>query len=378
MGVSVTTVALLAVVSIATLSAASPSREPVSLSVNGPVSNSVASPSGHVWKLGNFNMTAHIDAAYRYGGRVVIFGWINRYVGITTILDAASGRERLEFLAYNPRITQKGVLVFRRFYPHFSDLEIVSEQIATLDLNGSIPRNVPGRQYQNPTDEVGTIIYPTASLRGIRHLIGDNFIITDRGTFVFLADRLSSGKLCLVRLPLQRGDGTQKMNCLESHDLGVRDIASELHIQKLTEDSPTTLRLSVDLGPLPVPRHRDLTVDKTSLAVSVRSDADAAVERPLRVPWPAQRDGLIGSMGINVTDKEIAAHLHHSVHIRLTIDYDGSVRTIFVSGVTSDVSELLKKMILRWRFKPTVLDGRNVQVVTEFTADIESLTKRPN
>ncbi len=241
-------------------------------------SDSLSSPgSGRSWQLAASNKTSEIDAAYLYDDDVIVFGWIGCCAGLTTIVDAATGTEKLEFLDYEPHITPKGIIVFRRFYPHFSDPSIVSDSIAELDLNRPFPRKVPSKPNENPTEEIGTTIYPTAPTPGIRHEVGHNLAIIDAGKLLFLADRLSSGKLCLVRLSLTRSGGqVSKENCLTSDGFGVGDL-SDIHIRQLSENAFGDLILSVDLGKPPSSIQRDFDVDKGSLDVTALKVTVAAL-----------------------------------------------------------------------------------------------------
>ena len=112
--------------------------------VVGKLPHEVSSPNGgRTWKLGENNKTTSIDSAFLFGDRVVVFGWAGTTVGIATILDATKSSEILEFLEYDAHITPDGLIVFRRFYPHFSESSIISDKIAVLDLASNIPTNVP-------------------------------------------------------------------------------------------------------------------------------------------------------------------------------------------------------------------------------------------
>ncbi len=115
-----------------------------------------------------------------------VFGWIGSNSGLITVIDAATGKEKLEFLNLGSRVTPKRLIVFERFYPHFSDPSIVSDAIAELDLKQPIPHNVPAQPNENLAEQVGTTIYPQVPTPGLRHEIGDNYVITDAGTGLFL------------------------------------------------------------------------------------------------------------------------------------------------------------------------------------------------
>ncbi len=49
-----------------------------------------------------------------------------------------------------------------------------------------------------------------------------------------------------------------------------------------------------------------------------------------------------------------------------------------VSGSSSPASDLVKSILLQWKFEPKILDGKHVQVVTEFMSQVGGLTKIPD
>ncbi len=327
----------------------------------------------HTWRLGRWNQTTEIDAAYRYGDNIIIFGWIGCCSGVTTIIDAKSGMEKLEFLEYDPHITPRGLIVFRRFYPHFTEPSMVSDAVAELDLEQQVPRSVPSRPYENPTDQVGTIIYPEVPTPDIRHDIGHNIVVSDAGSLLFLADRLSSGKLCVVRLSLDLGGGrAQKENCAALNGLGVRSL-SDVHIREFAENAFGDLMLSVDVGAAGSSIRRDFQVDKNSLEIAtVTGGQESSGERTLSIPWAVQRGALTFFV-----PTDIGGSGQRPVQARLGIDTAGNVRDVVISGAATEASKAIKNNLLQWKFKPTVLDGRPVRVVTEFTSTTDGLRKLP-
>ena len=296
---------------------------------------------GQTWRLSSSNMTGTISAAYRFGKNVVVFGWIG-FAGVTTIIDAATGRENLEFLGNDFRISPKGLIVFTRFYPHFSDPSIISDAVAELDLNEPIPHNVPSRLYENPTDQVGTTIYPEAPTPGVRHDILHNFLVSHDGAFVELVDRLSSGKLCLIRLSLADSDHRlQMMNCVTSDAFGVSDL-SLVHIHEFSENAAGGLVLSVDIGKLPSIVQRSFDIDRTSLALngtspSKRNEAAKQSEQPFVMPWGVLKRALTVFVPV-----QTEAHPQETVKVRLVIGTAGDVRDVSVSGLPSDVADLVR------------------------------------
>lgn len=335
--------------------------------------------SSRSWHLARFNKTTEIDAAYRFDEHVVIFGWIGSNVGITTIVNADSGSEKLEFLCFYPHITPTGLIVFERWYPHFSDPSIVSDAIAELDLkNKPIPHNVPSKPNENPIDNVGTIIYPAAATSGIRHEIRNNFTITDAGSLLFIADRLSSGRLCLIRLSLaEQGERRPEMNCLPSDSFGVNDW-SEIRIRKFSENAFGDLLLSTDLGPPGSANQKDFEVDKNTLTITASESPEERREKAFLIPWSTQRNALTRFVPLDIAAKGISAHTQDTIKVRLVIDRGGEVKSVAISGLPDALAAAIRGVILQWKFKPTLLDGRPVEVATEFTSQLGALTKIPD
>ncbi len=325
-----------------------------------PSKSAISASTGRSWLLSASNKTTALDAAYRYHDSIIIFGWIGCCAGITTILAAGTGSEQLEFLGYDPHITPKGLIVFRRFYPHFTDPSLVSDFIKKLDINQPIPNNVPSGADQNPTEQIGMTLYPKTATPQVRDDIGHNFLITGAGTFLFVADRLSSGNLCLVRLSLGNSDNpTQKDNCVTPASFGVNTL-SDFHISQFAENPFGDLILSADLGQANSSIHRDFEIDKTSLVV--RPVAEETPEKGiLPVPWTVQKNAL-------VTFAPFRAQAEEVVKARLVIDTRGNVASVLVSGAPEGLSNEVKRAILNWKFKPTVLNGKQINVVTEFSA----------
>jgi hypothetical protein len=337
-----------------------------------PADGVTSAPSGRSWRLGRLNQTSSISAAYLYNDHVVVFGWIGCCGGTTTIIDSTSGQERLEFLDYDSHITPTGLLVFRRFYPHFSDPSVISDAIEELDLNLPIPRKIPTRANENPTDQIGAAIYPQGVTPNVRHEIGHNFVITDTGRLLFLADRLSSGKLCLVRLSLSpSADQVRKDNCLTAGDFNAASL-SALHIRKISENAFGDLILSADVGEPNASTRRDFDIDKISLQITPVKPIEAPEHGSLSIPWSVQRKAIMQFVPLS---GEFQAN--GSVKVRLDIDSKGRVADVVVSGPPADLAALVKRAVLQWEFEPTLLDGHQVRVVTEFSTEVNRLGKIP-
>jgi hypothetical protein len=71
-----------------------------------------------VWSLGHENITTEITDAYRYHDKIVTFGWAGNFNGVVTIIDATTGKEKLELLV-NERsrlITPSGALIYSHWF----------------------------------------------------------------------------------------------------------------------------------------------------------------------------------------------------------------------------------------------------------------------
>lgn len=324
---------------------------------------SVAGESSKRWYLGAANLTNKIDSAYRYGQHIVVFGWTG-LAGLNTIIDAGTGAEVLEFLGYDPVITPDGLIVFRRFYPHFSDPAIVSDRIAVLNLNQQIPLLVPAKD-QVPEENVGVDVFPGAAATGERHEIGGNFLIADQNHSLFLVERTSTGKLCVVRLPLINAlRNSEKHYCLTAAELGGAD-PGKVHVDKFREQPDGDLVLSLDipgsgLGSPPLV----LQIDRQSLACTrIWPSGDKAGSR-LRVPWEVQKTGVLYLAAADLGSREASERLVDVVEAEVTIDVYGRVIDVMLSGSNPEVLDRLRKTILSWKFKPTVLNGMPIEVVT--------------
>jgi hypothetical protein len=342
------------------------------LAIGKLLENGVSSTSsGRSWLLGRANKTTQIDAAYLYRDMVVVFGWVGSNIGLTTIINADTGAEELEFLDFYPHITARGLIIFERWYPHFSDAAIVSDAIQEFDLNQPVPHNVPTNADQNPTDRIGAVIYPVMPTPGVRHEIGHNFLITTDGTVLFIADVLSDGQLCFVRQPLQKGAALHDQRCVGPASFGATDL-SELHVRDFKESAFGDLVLSVDVGRSGSTIPHEFYVDRNSLELLPHDVTRASDKGSLAVPWPVQRKAL--AVFGPVTVGEGAQDL---INVRLTIDTVGHVSNAVVSGSSPDIRALVTTILLRWKFMPAVLDGRSTAIVTEFDTSVGELSKNP-
>jgi hypothetical protein len=278
------------------------------------------------WHLDPVNQTTTIESAYRYKNHLVVFGFADS-AGLTTIIDATSGQEQLEFLSWEPLITPKGLIVFKHFYPASADNTIVDESIAELDLNGTIPHDVPSERYGKHADDVGVTIYPRALMPDVRHFV-DFFLATDGGTLFFAVDKLSSGEVCLVRIELPPASGgAMKRHCLPpetfgAHNFSTFDVTSDGIIERLVENNSNGLMLNVETGRRRAQLvQRSFEIDKNSLEVR---EVPIPVENPraeLSIPWPVAMSSLINFVAPDLGSKDLAAHLHEDIFTKRSRSY---------------------------------------------------------
>ncbi len=196
----------------------------------------------------------------------------------------------------------------------------------------------------------------------------------------FFIDRLSTGKRCLARLPVSRLDDDQalKENCMTSESFGVSDL-SGVHIRQFSENAFGNLILSTDLGGPKSATQKDFEVDKSSLSMAaLNTSPEKGGEKAFSVPWPVLRTALASFVPLDVTAKSVAPYAQETMKARLHIDTRGVVREAAVSGLPDPPSQLIRDVVLQWRFDPTILDGRNMEVTTEFTSQVGKLTKIPD
>jgi hypothetical protein len=309
-----------------------------------------------------------------------MFGIAERF-GLTTIIDAASGEEQLEYLSWNPLITPNGLVVFKHFYPASADYTIVDESLAELDLNGTIPHDVPP-QYGNYADDVGVTIYPRVSTPEVRHYISF-FFATDGGTFLFALDKLSSGQVCLVRMQLPASFGSAiKQRCVApevfgAHDFSFYNPGSDGTIENFSENASGSLMLTVETGrPRPLIQ-RSFAIDKISLEATELPITPQNPSAALAIPWPVAKSTLTGFVAPDLGSKDLAPHLGDEIKVVLIIDVSGSVRQATISGLPADISAPLKSAILKWKFHPTMLNGTMVEVTTHFSSPVGGFAKVP-
>lgn len=108
-------------------------------------------------------------------------------------------------------------------------------------------------------------------------------------------------------------------------------------------------------------------IDRHSLAVALLPNPDERSDRRLRVPWTAQKSAGLCLTVPDFGTAEETAQLLESWKAEVIVEVDGNVRDVALSGASPEGLDGLRKAILGWRFKPTTLDGRPVEVVTEIS-----------
>lgn len=164
----------------------------------------------------------------------------------------------------------------------------------------------------NGSDQVGVGIYPQTVAPGVRHLIEHNFVITDAGRLLFIADRLSSGELCLVRLSVSYPpDRASKENCTTSATFEVSSL-SEVHIRQFAENPFGDLVLSVDIGEPNTAARRNFDIDRTSLTITPVPVEETRDTGNFPIPWSVQRKALTVFVPLRV-----AAEPNEAVKVRV-------------------------------------------------------------
>jgi len=62
----------------------------------------------------------------------------------------------------------------------------------------------------------------------------------------------------------------------------------------------------------------------------------------------------------------LSGYQEATIKVVMVIATDDSVRDVEVGGLSGNLSTPIKKAILGWKFKPTIMDGKPTEVVTEF------------
>ncbi len=325
----------------------------------------------HRWRLAPSNKTTKIDNAYKYGDNVIIFGWIGCCSGVTTILDAVSGTEKLEFLDYYPHITTTGILVFEQFYPHFTDPGMISDKIRALNLNDPVPVNVPPAS-QNPTDDVGVTLYPGSSEKGARHLIGNAFVVDDMEERLFIVDRPPSGhSFCFARLSLMNlTESALEKHCTTATDLtGKPGDQVAIYAFNFNEYRELVLSVNTELAEHSL-KLEYFEIDRQTLIPKRMATRSS---HALPVPWKAQKQAVVMEIAPTMTQKDLSEHAKDTANISLLIDEQGNVKHVSITGVPDDVARWVTKAVLQWKFKPTVLDGIATDVSTSFAMELSRI-----
>jgi len=339
----------------------------------GPAAgNAAVSPNDHhTWRLAPSNKTTRIDNAYRYGHNIVIFGWIGCCSGITTILDAASGAEKLEFLDYYPHITPHGILVFEQFYPHFTDPGMISDRIRALNLNDPVPVNVPPAS-QNPTDDVGVTLYPSSSEKGERHLIGSSFVVDDTTRRLFIVDMPASGRgFCFAGVSLLNlAEPALEEHCVTATDLtGKSGDQVAIYAFAFNEYHELVLSVNTEIAEHKL-RLEYFEIDRQTLIPKRMATRSS---HALSVPWNVQKQAVVMEIAPAMTQKDFLEHAKDTANISLLIDEQGNVKRASITGVPDDVAREVTKAVLQWKFKPTVLDGIVTDISTTFAMELSRI-----
>ena len=168
-------------------------------------------------------MATEIDQAEIVGDYLAVLGSIGTSAHIISFVAARNGEEKLTFLCWNPALSpDKRYLMYKIFYPRFTDPELISDVMAVYDLSAlaTIPSNAPTtarlKSGQIPPSEVGRPIYPESNFRqnsfslqldGVPHNVDTRYLWQDEK--VVLLDEITRStnqiEMRLVQVNLSKG-----------------------------------------------------------------------------------------------------------------------------------------------------------------------------
>ena len=332
------------------------------------------------WSLTPANITTELTDAYRYGDRIIAFGWSGNFNGVVTIIDAKSGREQMELLV-NERsrfITPSGALVYKRWF--VKEAFEPDDSIWMLDLTHPLPR--PSSVIGNVADLVGTRIYSTDQDGRVRHRFS-NLVSLGKGQDLFLADRpiaaSGSPQVCFVRISVSAvNQATNKRNCMNEGVL-VGYLPSAIQSTSLIVSSTNDLIYTVAGGD--AGKTEDFSIDPVTLIPANETPRSPAQDGetgrgppPLRVPWDVQKAILTAVKKVDLSDRAFAGHEQDHVTARLLISETGTVLQATVSGSTDELRKRLEGTLVSWAFKPTILNGQPTKVLVQFEATVVDLS----
>ena len=193
----------------------------------------------------------------------------------------------------------------------------------------------------------------------------------DLGT-LFILDNTSAGRLCLSRLSLS--DLTDRsQRCATSSDLLGAD-PGKVQVNNFRIQSVSELAFEFSRNePGSAVSPQTVVVDRRTLAMSAAQTGEVN-PRSVQVPWSVQRTALLSAQAPRFSASMGRESLRIPLKAELVIDVYGRVRDLSLSGSTSEVLDSVRMALMTWSFKPTLLNGQPVEVITQLTAPASDLS----
>ena len=331
------------------------------------------------YRLSGDNPTSEVTDAYRYRGNIVVFGWAGHYNGMVTVIDAATGKEKLELLV-NERsrlITPNGALIYAHW--HVGGEFERDDSIWLLDLNHPFPWPKPHLPL-DAAEELGFRIYPSAQDPKGRHNLGE-MAPSEDGRDIFFADRpIVAGqpqKVCFVAIHVaDLNRVTDKHNCVEEKMLTGYS-PEEIRGASLAFSTPGVLQYAVSVAG--EPSKAEFTVDTVTLVPSRVIPKSSGAQKnesgppAVRMPWKVKKQSFTGGDPIDLKEPVFVGHERDRIAVNLVIDESGKVMEANVLGNTAEVRQRLEAVLRGWSSKPTILNGHATNVRLQFETSLEDL-----
>ena len=145
------------------------------------------------------NRTTDIRDVGAYRRYLTVLGSMGSTAEIVTVMDIITGEQKLVFLCWNPTVSPTGrFIVFKRFYPRFTDPDLISDVIGVVDLESPLEQEqavTATASASGPRLWAGFPVYPEYNLRTaraqphigrMRHMVDTPLLWRDDKTFVLL------------------------------------------------------------------------------------------------------------------------------------------------------------------------------------------------
>jgi hypothetical protein len=338
------------------------------------------------------NETTRIRFAHLVDQTVVVLGSVGTSANIVSLFEAATGKEKLRFLCWNPELSPTGkYLAFKRFYPRFTDPEILTESVAILPI-ASVPAAPEGIAASGlPPMEVGRILYPPlraappqAGEPNRLHLIHHNFVWLQSDQLLVLGDSILKNSIAgkpeqtqLVGIRIENGlpksyellpipldKVTPEM--LPDASVRIRNLRSEngkvfadVEMTAPAAHTEATLVFSVD----------PLRFEKSV----VTQDDRSGVSRRANIPWEMLESYLSEfvppprlKQSANAEDQRVTVYLETSP--------GGDVESARGILGPPELCGMAEATVQRWKFRPFLVSGIPLAVAT--TVDVSFRAER--